>query len=77
MAVWNRTTMLTLNKNALVGPDAYVVGRDPNGHWLAVETHGRGGGIFSDRTAALRYAQFETDHRPRAVRMTDRTLRLL
>ena len=37
----------------------FVVGRDPEGHWLAVETHGLGGGIFSSRDAAIHYAAFE------------------
>ena len=37
----------------------FVVGRDPEGHWLAVETHGLGGGIFASRDAAVHYAAFE------------------
>lgn len=56
---------------------AFLIGRDDEGHWLAVETHGRGGGLFSDQAAALRYAVAETAHRPRAVRVTPRRLRLL
>ncbi|GJE41629.1 hypothetical protein [Methylobacterium soli] len=24
----------------------FIVGRDPQGHWVAVETHGLAGGIF-------------------------------
>lgn len=46
---------------------SYVVGRDAQGHWLAVETHGLGGGLFTSREAAFRYASFETDRRAGAV----------
>lgn len=53
-------------------PSRFVVGQDPEGHWIAVETHGRGGGIFASRMAALRYAQFETGHRPSAVQISNR-----
>ncbi len=48
---------------------AFVVGRDGEGHWLAVETHGLGGGLFTNRDAALRYARFETEGREGAVRL--------
>ena len=46
---------------------AFVVGRDGEGHWLAVETHGLGGGFFITRDAALHYARSETAHRPGAI----------
>jgi hypothetical protein len=49
-----------------LGPD-YLVGRDDEGHWLAIETRGLGGGMFRSAEAAIRYAGFETDHRPGAV----------
>jgi hypothetical protein len=49
------------------GPARYVIGRDREGHWLALETHGRGGGIFVSREAALAYAGFETGHDPCGV----------
>lgn len=50
-------------------PAAYVVGRDPHGFWVAVETHGRAGGFFSSRDAAAGCAAFETEHRPGAVQV--------
>ena len=56
-------------------PSAFVVGLDPEGHWIAVETHGRGGGFFASREAALRYATFETGHRPHAVRVSRQPVR--
>lgn len=69
--------MNQIHHRRFADPPAFLVGRDADGHWLAIETHGRGGGIFADRSAALRYAAAETAHRPRAVRMTARRLRLL
>ena len=56
---------------------AFLVGRDAEGHWLAVETHGLGGGIFRDQRAALHYAVAETDHRPGAVRLCEEHLALV
>lgn len=55
----------------------FLVGLDAEGNWVAVETHGRGGGIFADRGTAIRYAEFETGRRPRAVRLSAKPLRLL
>ena len=45
----------------------FLVGQDSDGHWLAVETHGLGGGIFTTKDAAVHYARAETDKRPGAV----------
>ena len=52
----------------------FIIGQDRAGHWIARETHGLGGGIFVSRGAALAYAEFETDHRPGAVRLTTQPL---
>lgn len=52
-------------------PAAFLVGRDPEGHWVALETHGSGGGLFLSREAAAEYAEFETGHRPGAVLFTE------
>lgn len=46
---------------------SYVIGRDPEGRWIALETHGLAGGIFRSQEAAADYAAFETHHRPGAV----------
>ncbi|WP_027171080.1 hypothetical protein [Methylobacterium sp. 10] len=46
---------------------SFIVGQDPQGHWVAVETHGLGGGLFRTRHDALHYATDLTDHRPDAV----------
>lgn len=47
----------------------FIVGQDPEGHWIALEIHGRAGGLFRTREAAFDYAEDETAHRPDAVRL--------
>ena len=54
----------------------FVVGQDVEGHWLAVETHGLGGGIFITRDAALHYALHETFKRPGGISLTARPITL-
>ncbi|WP_407519978.1 hypothetical protein [Methylobacterium oryzisoli] len=48
-------------------PSRFIVGQDPQGHWVAVEIHGRAGGLFRSRTDALHYAEDACGHRPDAV----------
>ena len=55
---------------------AFLVGQDGEGHWLAVETHGLGGGIFRSRDKAFRYARDESHRLPGAVRFVDGPIRL-
>ncbi|TGD98039.1 hypothetical protein [Methylobacterium nonmethylotrophicum] len=57
-------------------PLAFLVGQSPEGHWLAVETHGLGGGIFRTCRDALHYAAGETGRRPDAVRLASAPLSL-
>ena len=54
----------------------FIVGQDQQGRWLAVETRHLGGGLFKSRQDALRYADFETGHRPGAVELAKVPLRL-
>ena len=56
---------------------AFIVGQDREGHWLAVETHGFGGGIFRSRDIAAHYAREECHRRPGAVRFADEPISLL
>nr|WP_128564365.1 RAG2 PHD domain containing protein [Methylobacterium crusticola] len=49
---------------------SFLVGPSLEGHWLAIETHGLGGGIFRSQRDALNYAAFETGRRPDAVRLS-------
>ena len=55
---------------------SYLVGQDEEGHWLAVEIHGLGGGIFSNRDKAFRYAREESRRMPGTVRFVDEPIRL-
>ena len=48
----------------------FRVGRNQLGQWIAVDTDGACGGIFTSRAAALHFAQVETDHRPGAVSLS-------
>ncbi len=54
----------------------FAVGRDVFGRWVAIELHGRGGGFFRSREAALHYATSECGGRRRAVRLARRPLSL-
>ncbi|MCJ2095543.1 hypothetical protein MKK67_24025 [Methylobacterium sp. J-072] len=67
----------TLHIIAPAGETArFVVGQDPEGHWVAVEIHGRAGGLFRSREAAVDYAVGETDHRPDAVSLSAERIEL-
>ncbi|MCE4222439.1 hypothetical protein HCU64_01630 [Methylobacterium sp. C25] len=46
---------------------SFIVGQDTSGRWIAVETHGLGGGLFRSREDALHYALAETRKRPDAI----------
>ena len=67
----------TTGPNAAKVAPAFLVGQDGEGHWLAVETHGLGGGIFVNRDAALHYALGETGRRPGAILLTPGPIRLV
>jgi hypothetical protein len=47
----------------------FLIGRDREGHWVVRDLQGRRGGLFVDRTEALKYALFENGKRPQAVVM--------
>lgn len=55
---------------------SFLIGRDLDGRWVALETHGLGGGLFRTREAAEHYAAFETARRPGAIRFVQSPLRL-
>lgn len=56
------------------GTYAFIVGQDQAGRWVVLEEHGRGGGMFASRDAALLYARSESAYRPGAVRLSLRRL---
>ena len=62
-------------------PDAapapsFLIGQDGEGHWVAVEIHGLGGGIFRSREGAVHYARDESRGRAGAVRLVAERLAL-
>ena len=61
-----------------VSPEAarFIVGQDPEGHWVALEIHGRAGGFFRSREDAVDYAEHETGHRPDAVHLSGERIAL-
>ena len=54
-------------RSAGLEENRFVIGQDAHGRWVALEVHGRGGGLFRDRQAAWHYASAETGRRPDAV----------
>ena len=38
----------------------FVIGQDEQGHWVALDSEGREGGLFASREAALKYVAQET-----------------
>ncbi len=52
----------------------FTIGQDKAGHWVVLEAHGRRGGIFVDKQAAIRYADSETPHRPNAIHFSEKPL---
>jgi hypothetical protein len=55
----------TSNSNASL----FMIGKDSEGNWVVQDQRGLCGGLFVDRTAALRFALFENGNRPQAVIM--------
>jgi hypothetical protein len=54
----------------------FLVGKDSHGHWVVRDQSGLRGGLFVDRTEALKYAMFENGNRPQAVIMVPGVLEL-
>ncbi|MCJ2142002.1 RAG2 PHD domain containing protein [Methylobacterium sp. E-066] len=69
---------LNANLPARSAPAAapYLVGQDGEGHWVAVETGGRAGGLFRTRQDAIRYACVETGCRPDEVALAVEPIRV-
>ena len=43
------------------------IGRNSRGNWVAQEQNGLYGGLFVNRTQALKYALFENGHHPETI----------
>lgn len=54
----------------------FLIGRNSRGHWVVQDEKGLCGGLFVDRTQALRFAMFENGHQPQAVIMVPGILEL-
>ena len=54
----------------------FLIGRDSEGHWVVRDLQGLRGGLFVDRTKALKFALFENGNRPQAVIMVPGILEL-
>lgn len=54
----------------------FMIGRDSQGHWVVQDQKGLHGGLFVNRTQALKFALFENGNRPQAVVMVPGTLEL-
>jgi hypothetical protein len=54
----------------------FRIGKDSHGHWVAQDQQGLRGGLFVDRTEALKFAMLENRNRPQAVIMVPGVLEL-
>ena len=54
----------------------FMVGQDRRGNWVVRDPRGIRGGLFVDRTAALRFVRSETGDQPQAVVMVSAGLEL-
>jgi hypothetical protein len=54
----------------------FIIGQDPQGHWIAMDSAGREGGFFVSQEAALKYVAAETGRRGGAARFSTKPLSL-
>jgi hypothetical protein len=54
----------------------FLIGRNSRGNWVVQDQAGLFGGLFVDRTQALKFAMLESGNRPQAVIMVPGTLEL-
>ena len=54
----------------------FLIGKNSHGNWVVQDQQGIRGGLFVDRTEALKFAMFENGNRPQAVVMVPETLEL-
>jgi hypothetical protein len=54
----------------------FMVGKDSRGNWVVQDQKGLCGGLFVNRTQALKFAMFENGNRPQAVIMVPGLLEL-
>jgi len=54
----------------------FLIGRNSCGNWVVTDQSGLCGGMFVNRTEALKFAMFENGNRPQAVIMVPGILEL-
>jgi len=59
--------MIQLKPASNVKTPVFVVGQDSRGNWVARDQSGTRGGLFVDRTQALRYVRSENEDRMQIV----------
>ena len=47
----------------------FLIGKNSRGNWVVQDNRGSCGGLFVNRTEALKFAMFENGNRPQAVVM--------
>jgi hypothetical protein len=52
----------------------FIIGQDPEGHWIVAEACGRCGGVFANRNAAVKYAVSEWGFDPQMIRWSNEPL---
>ena len=57
-------------------PATFLIGKNHRGNWVVQDPSGLRGGLFVDRTQALKFAMSENGNRPRAVIMVPDGLEL-
>ncbi|MEW6640527.1 MAG: hypothetical protein AB1586_08465 [Pseudomonadota bacterium] len=55
------------NKPPSCSAALFLIGRNRRGQWVAQAQNGLYGGLFINRTEAVRYALFENGHHPEAI----------
>ena len=50
-------------------PAPFLIGKNSRGNWVVQDPSGLRGGLFVDRTHALKFAMWENGNRPQAVIM--------
>jgi hypothetical protein len=59
-----------------VAPSVVFIGRNSRGDWVAREQNGLFGGLFINRTQAIKYALFENGHNPETIIELSREIEL-
>jgi hypothetical protein len=58
-----------MTKGAVPSSSLFMIGQNRQGNWVVQDQRGMCGGIFFNRTEALRFAMFENGHRPQGFLM--------